>query len=427
MEYTDAIQYIEKIEAFGSKPGLSRITNLLERLDNPQQNLKIIHVAGTNGKGSTCTMLASILKHQGYKVGVYTSPHLISYNERMKINGIDISDNDFANITQTLRSYCNQMAQGGLEHPTCFEFLTAAAFLYFYKNKVDYVILEVGLGGRFDATNVIESPLLSIITSIGMDHMDYLGDTITQIAMEKGGIIKKNSPMVLYLQSNEVYNVINDICKENNSKVYYLGRRQIDVSYNEFDKTVFTIDTDYYHYNDITLHMIGEYQLYNCSTVLLAVEALRDLKVAISHEAVLQGLAQCYWPGRMELVSTKPYMIVDGAHNIDGIQLLVQFIKNHLANKNITLLIGVLKDKEYKVMMDQILPFVNNVVITEPISHRALSVEQLYDIIAPYGLPTYKEKDIQKALNTAKALTKKDEVIICAGSLYLIGEIKRIL
>jgi dihydrofolate synthase/folylpolyglutamate synthase len=427
LKYSDAINYIEQIQAFGSKPGLCRIKRLLEVLGNPQEHLKIIHVAGTNGKGSTCTMLEAILEKQGYSVGVYTSPHLVKYNERIKINTIPISDLEFSDLTEAVIKQCEQMIKQGFEQPTTFEVITAIAFCYFYAKQVDYLLLEVGLGGRFDATNVIGSPILSIITSIGMDHMDYLGHTLEAIASEKGGIIKKNSPTVLYLQSKEVYNVINDICIDKNSKLYYLTTRQIHIESNNLDKTIFSIHTDYYDYNNITLSMIGDYQLYNASTVLLAVEALRDLDIEISEQAILKGLEQVRWPGRMELISTKPYILLEGAHNFDGIQMLVDYIKNHLSQKNITLLIGVLKDKEYQTMMALLIPVVNQVVVTQPLSHRALDFEQFYNIVNHYGLPTYKEKDVGKALTIAKEITKIDEVIICAGSLYLIGQIKQII
>lgn len=421
--YNNALKYIEDIGTFGSMPGLERIEILLKRLGNPQDKLKIIHVAGTNGKGSTCIMIESILRNAGYKVGLYTSPHLQKYNERIKINNKNISDEIFAKLAEKMIFECNKMLEVGEGQATIFEFITALAICYFCENKTDYVILEVGMGGKYDATNIIKSPILSVITSIGIDHMEYLGDTIEQIALEKGGIIKKNSPTVLYFQSTYVYNVINKICLQKNSNLYYYNTVEINIKSEDLYKTVFSIKTDYYKYDNIILNMIGEYQIYNAATALLSVEALKDIGIHISNENVLKGLEEAYWQGRMELVSENPYTILDGAHNVDGIAMLSEYIKKHFSNKNITLLIGVLKDKEYKKMLDMLIPLAHNIIITEPISSRALTIETLETIVSK---SIYKQKDIAKAFNIAQKITKPDEIIICAGSLYLIGELKKI-
>lgn len=421
--YSNAIEYIENIGTFGSIPGLERMETLLKHLGNPQDKLKVIHISGTNGKGSTCIMIESILRNAGYNIGLYTSPHLHKYNERIKINNIDISDKAFANLAKKIITECNKMVNTGEAQVTIFEFITALAICYFYENKIDYVILEVGMGGKYDATNIIKSPILSVITSIGMDHMEYLGDTIEQIALEKGGIIKKNSPTVLYFQSVYVYNVIEKICLQQNSNLYYCNTVEVNIKSEDLYNTVFSIKTNYYQYENIILNMIGEYQIYNAETALLAIEALKDSGINISNENVLKGLEEAYWQGRMELVSENPYLILDGAHNVDGITMLCEYIKKHFPNKNITFLIGILKDKEYKKMLDMIIPLAHNIIITEPISSRALTIETFETIASQ---PIYKQKDITKAFNIAQEITKPDEVIICVGSLYLIGELKKI-
>lgn len=427
--YSNAIEYIENIGTFGSIPRLEHMETLLKHLGNPQDKLKVIHISGTNGKGSTCIMIESILRNAGYNIGLYTSPHLQKYNERIKINNIDISDKAFANLAQKIIPECNKMVNLGEGQITIFEFITALAICYFSENEIDYVILEVGMGGKYDATNIIKSPILSVITSIGMDHMEYLGDNIEEIALEKGGIIKKNSPTVLYFQSVYVYNVIEQICLQKNSNLYYCNTMEINIKCENLYNTVFSIKTNYYEYNNIILNMIGEYQIYNAATTLLAIEALKDIGLTILNKNVLKGLEDAYWQGRMELVSENPYIILDGAHNVDGITMLCEYIKKHFTNKNITFVIGVLKDKEYKKMLDMIIPLANNIIITEPISSRALSLE-IFETIVSKSIykqkAIYKEKDIAKAFNIAQEITKPDEVIICVGSLYLIGALKKI-
>lgn len=429
MEYNKAIEYIENLNSFGVKPSLKRIENLLNLLNNPQKNLKVIHVAGTNGKGSTCVMLENILIASGYKVGLYTSPHLIKYNERIKINNNCIDDETFSNLAELVISKYNKIAEANEEKPTLFEVLTAIAFCYFDLQNVDYAILEVGIGGRYDATNIIKSPILSIITSIGLDHTKYLGDTVEKIAFEKGGIIKNNTKTVLYPNSNKVYNIINKICNETNSKLYYCDFDEIKIKLKAQDlsKISFSIKTKYYSYQNVESQMIGEYQFYNIATVLTAVEVLKDIGLKLEKSNVLAGLKQSKWSGRMELISVKPPIILDGAHNIDGMKMLKSYINKYLNNKKVNLLIGFLKDKNYKDMIDILIPLTNKLIITEPSNYRALTVEEFANIISLYDLPVYLEKDSGKAFKLAKQLTNGNEILICVGSLYLIGELKNII
>lgn len=424
MDYSHAIEYIENIVTDGFKPELKRIEYLLELLDNPQNSLNVIHVAGTNGKGSTCAMLESILRHSGYSVGLYTSPHLERYNERIKFNGTDIDDTDFCKLTQYIAQKCNDMVKAGKQHPSIFEFITAIAFCYFKNCNPDFVILEVGIGGRFDATNTVKSPLVSIITSIGFDHTEYLGNTLESIAFEKGGIIKKNCPTVLYFNSDRVYNVIENLCIENNSKLYYSSNLKFDIKYDDLDKMIFSIETDFFKYSEICMNMIGQYQIYNAATALLAVEVLKDLGIEISN--VLHGIGMASWAGRMEIVSSNPYMLLDGAHNPDGIEMLYNYIKSHFKSKSITLVIGIFKDKQYQQMAN-IMDLVDNIVITEPPSSRALSVDKLKSLVLNHNPNTYVHTDVCKAIEIANNITKSDGIIICTGSLYLIGKIRNIV
>lgn len=427
MEYNDVISYINSIERFGSRPGLVRVQNLLRRLGNPEKNLKVIHVAGTNGKGSVSTMISYILEKSGYDVGMYTSPHLENYNERIKINNKDISDEEFATAGEKIIKACQECVENNEEHPTVFEFLTAMALLYFDEQSVDFVVLEVGLGGRYDATNVIENPLLSVITSISMDHMDVLGDSIESIAFEKAGIIKKNCSTVLFFPNNKVYNIIKSVCESLNSQLYYVSDMHIQNVRHSIEGITFSINTDFYSYKDLKVSLIGEHQIYNTALVLLAVEVLRNKGIEISEENVRIGLEECYWPGRLEIVGKNPLILLDGAHNEEGALALAKAFEQYFHDQNITLLIGVLKDKPYELMLKQLLPYASKVVLTEPNSSRKLPIDELEKTAVKYSSYIYQNADIAQAYELALKLTNEKDVLCCAGSLYLIGEIKKMI
>lgn len=427
MEYNDVISYINSIERFGSRPGLVRVQNLLRRLGNPEKNLKAIHVAGTNGKGSVSTMISYILEKSGYDVGMYTSPHLENYNERIKINNKDISDEEFATAGEKIIKACQECVENNEEHPTVFEFLTAMALLYFDEQSVDFVVLEVGLGGRYDATNVIENPLLSVITSISMDHMDVLGDSIESIAFEKAGIIKKNCSTVLFFPNNKVYNIIKSVCESLNSQLYYVSDMHIQNVRHSIEGITFSINTDFYSYKDLKVSLIGEHQIYNTALVLLAVEVLRNKGIEISEENVRIGLEECYWPGRLEIVGKNPLVLLDGAHNEEGALALAKAFEQYFHDQNITLLIGVLKDKPYELMLKQLLPYASKVVLTEPNSSRKLPIDELEKTAVKYSSYIYQNADIAQAYELALKLTNEKDVLCCAGSLYLIGEIKKMI
>jgi len=427
LNYDAVTSYLVQIERFGSRPGLERIIKLLNFLGNPEKNLNVIHVAGTNGKGSVCSMLQSVLMNAGYQVGMYTSPHLERYNERLKINNQDISNDDFTDIGEKVIWAAKKCVENGTEHPTVFECLTAMAFLYFYEKKVDFVVLEVGLGGRHDATNVIKKPLVSVITAIGKDHQDVLGNDIESIAYEKGGIIKKNCATVLYFPNRLVYNVINEICQKENSPLFYNSNIKFKDVRHSLDKMFFSIETDLYTYDGLELSLLGEHQLYNAATVLTTVEILKKQGVVIPESSIKQGLKDCYWPGRIEIIKKEPLVILDGSHNEESAQALSQFLKDYLNNKKITLLIGILKDKPYKKIIDTILPFAKKVIITEPDSPRKLSASELAELVKAYPVEFIKCPDIKEAVELAEKLLSEEDVLVCTGSLYLIGKVKSYL
>ncbi|MCI2000350.1 MAG: bifunctional folylpolyglutamate synthase/dihydrofolate synthase [Clostridia bacterium] len=427
MNYTESLEYLNKLYGMlGYDLGLGRVEALMKSMGNPQDKAKIVHVAGTNGKGSICSMMTSILIASGYKVGTYTSPHLEKYNERITVNNKQISEEDFAKHMTLVKNKCAEIANEGVSQPTVFEVVTAAAFNYFAEKQVDYIVLEVGMGGRCDATNVIKKPEVSVIASISMDHMEYLGDTLAKIAYEKGGIVKENCPTVLISENKEVYDTIKQICKQKNSKLYYLSETGAKAVKQDIAGTVFDVKNEYLDYKNIKISLLGEYQLMNATETLLACKAMNDNGAKLSEKAVFDGLADAKWKGRMEIVEKEPFVLLDGAHNIDGITMLSKSLKKYFSDKQITLLIGILGDKEYKKMLEVIIPLASKVVFTEPHSNRKWHVEAVEGLVKKYDVEVHIEKDISKAYTLAKSITDKKNVVVCAGSLYLIGELYKL-
>lgn len=424
MNYMESIKYLEEEVGFASVPGLSRIQALLKRLGNPEKKLRCIHVAGTNGKGSSVAMLSSILRESGLKTASYTSPHLHRYNERFVINGQEISDARFAEEITLMRSHCEAMASDGDDVPTLFEIVTAAAFHYFAEQQADIAVMEVGLGGTYDATNVIEKPLLSLIMSISMDHMDYLGNTLSDIAREKCGIIKKNCPVVLYSQEKLVYNMAKEMALTLSAPFYCETENQISVHKQDFDGTIFSVKNHLIDYQNITLPLSGDYQISNCITVLNACAILRQLGLPLTEETIRRGILHASWHGRMEVLKKRPLVLLDGAHNADGIAKLAQSLPHYVNGKKITLVLGVLGDKEYPLMLSEIFPLIHQAVLTEPLSERKLDLESLARATAHFHKPVLLEKEIPRAFDRALEITEENDLILCCGSLYMIGEIR---
>ena len=427
MNYAETLDYLQELYGMlGYDLGLDRIYSLMESMSNPQDSLNVIHVAGTNGKGSICSMVSSVLMAAGYKVGVYTSPHLEKYNERITINGTQISDDDFAAYLTNVRLHCDKIVKNGVGQPTIFEVVTAAAFKYFYDNKVDYVVLEVGMGGRCDATNIIKKPKCAVIASISLDHMEYLGDTLGKIAYEKGGIVKSGCPTVLLTANEEIHDVISEICKEKGSKLYYSKNSGAKIIKQDITGTVFDVENEVVSFKNAAISLLGEYQLINAAEVIMAFKALNDNGLNISDDALRKGLANAKWNGRMEIVENNPMVILDGAHNIDGISMLFKSLKKYFSDKKITMLIGILGDKEYEKMLELIMPIACKAVFTEPHSSRKWDVNDVAHLVEKYNTEIYIEKDIDKAYDLAKSITGKEDIVVCAGSLYLIGELYKL-
>lgn len=424
MDYNEAVSYIESSHRFGSKQGHKNFKKLMALLGNPQDNINAIHIAGTNGKGSTGSMIYQILEEQGYKTGLFSSPHLIKYNERIKFDGEYISDLDLSKHIEIVKNKVSELFNDDSVFFSFFEIITAAAFNYFAEKKADFVVLEVGLGGRLDSTNIIENPLVSVISTISFDHTEYLGNTISEIAREKGGIIKKNSFTVLYSQSKEVYNIIKDICLEKNSMLFYTEDYGVEIIERSFKGTIFSVKNNYFSYDKIFVGLLGDYQVFNACNSLMTVEALKKQNIVISDDAVFKGMANAQIRGRMEVIMKKPLFIIEGAHNNEGVDCLNLFLRNiKSGNKKITILIGILKDKDCSEMVFKLSEFCDNIIFTETNNKRAVKAEILSEMENFGDKNIFVEKDFEKAVDLALNISDENDCIICAGSLYLAGDV----
>lgn len=404
-----------RLRRFGIILGLDTIRQILDGLKNPQDRFKTIHVAGTNGKGSICSALATILKLAGYKVGLYTSPHLVRFNERICINGAEISDENVVKAYQAVKK-----VHTGDREPTFFEFSTAMAFYEFGRQKVDWAVIETGMGGRMDATNII-MPEVSIISNISLEHQSYLGKTIAEIAGEKAGIIKKNIPVITGVKQKAAISALNEASEKNSAPLYcfrkdFRVRRNKDGSFHYFGIRN--------QWKNMRTALSGSYQVDNAALVLGASEILNQGGANLSEDIIRQGLSENRWAGRLEVVRTSPYVILDGAHNLDAAKHLANFLSGQLSGKNITLVVGILDDKPYGAMMACLLPLCKKVIITQPDIDRAMPPKKLYNIAKAGVKRVTIEPKVADAVQKAIAEAKPDEVICIAGSLYVVGEAK---
>lgn len=428
MNYEQAIEYIESTCKFGNNSGTKRVEKILELLGNPHRELKCIHIAGTNGKGSTTVMISKILIEAGYKVGMYTSPYLEEFEERIQINGENIPKDRLASVMSRVAEAVDKIIKDGYGSPTEFEIITCAMFLYYFEEKIDYGVIEVGLGGRMDSTNVI-TPLVSVITSISFDHMGILGDTLEKIAYEKAGIIKEGVPLVLYPQQKESEEVIKNICKEKNSPLIYVKEDSVKSTeenlYNvNYQRCIIsTLNKEY----NIELSLLGIHQLLNCSAVLNVMEQLQSLGTNIEEEHILRGLKNVKWPGRMEIMKKNPIVLIDGAHNIDGIDKLSKNVKKYFKYNKLILIIGILSDKQVEEMIKTIVPLAHRVIAITPHSYRAENADKLAEIIKKYNDNYEKIEDYDTAYTKALSYCEEEDMILICGSLYMIGDMRKII
>ncbi|MGX4601366.1 bifunctional folylpolyglutamate synthase/dihydrofolate synthase [Faecalimicrobium sp. JNUCC 81] len=428
MNYQESLKYIEETHKFGIRLGLDNMSRLLELLGNPQDKVKIIHVAGTNGKGSTCSFITSILKESGYKVGLYTSPFLETFTERIRVNGENIPKEDVARIVTLIREKIEQMVSEGYSYPTEFEIVTTMAFYYYCEQEVDFVALEVGLGGRYDATNIIKGSEVSVICSISLDHVNILGDTIPKIAYEKGGIIKENGTAIVYDQSNEAKDVIKEICKDKNANYIEVKFDDIDIKKSDIYSQVYNATIMGERYEDLEIKLIGDHQVNNSILALSVIKYLVDTKgLEISEENIRKGLINTKWPGRIEKIKEMPIFIIDGAHNEDGAKSLAKAIDKNFKGKNLTMLIGMLEDKDIDGVLEILMPRFDKAIVTTPDNPRAISSELLKEKISKYVANVVEKKEIEDAVNYALENSNEDDVIISAGSLYMIGAVRTIV
>lgn len=419
MDYKEARSFIDEAHRFGGEISLRTITQFLERLGNPQDDLKFIHIAGTNGKGSVGAYLASVLKEAGYKVGRFVSPTLYEYRERIQINEKYISEEDFAEMMDQIAPVIRQMEQEGQQLPSPFEIETALSFLYYRKMQCDLVLLECGMGGKNDATNVVKTTELAVITSISMDHMEYLGETIKQIAEQKAGIIKPGASVVTCLQQPEAAIAIEKACRANRNLLAVGKAYNANVLESDLEHLTFT-----YGERTITIHLAGAHQLENAVLALTGVQALIFRGYEISEEQICAGFEKAVWNGRFTVLKKEPYFIVDGAHNPDAAKKLKKSIQMYFPTQNKIFLMGVLKDKQYDEIASILTPMAKEVVVMEtPDNPRALSVQELADTVRKYNANVHIADSLQEAVEKSFELAGREDVIVAFGSLSFTGEL----
>lgn len=431
-EYEETLAFIKDLTKFGINFGLERIQALLDRLGNPEKKVRVIHIGGTNGKGSTAAILQAILKQAGFNVGMYISPHLHDFRERISINGEMILPEDVVVGMDEIKPHLQALLGKGVEHPTEFEVSTALALLFFAQKQPDFVLLEVGLGGEIDSTNVVH-PLISVLTNIGMDHMDYLGNTIEEITRVKAGIIKEGVPVVTSAVKAEALEVIKECSILKGSEVIVVG---YDVRWEKVDRNG---DSFNYHglnsfYPELKLALQGEHQFVNASTALAVVELLQErFAHNIPETAIRQGLSTVKWPGRLELLSMNPKILLDGAHNVDGMESLVQALRKYqdglYKHRRLILCLGMLGDKEIEKALGIIGPLVHVIVVTKPSSPRAGDWEYIALLAEEYLAKDniYVIEDPILAVNKCLEMLDLEDMLCVTGSLYMLGPVRQYL
>ncbi|MBR3779914.1 MAG: bifunctional folylpolyglutamate synthase/dihydrofolate synthase [Clostridia bacterium] len=419
MNCNEAIEYIHSLEKFGINPGLERIRALCNLLGNPQKKLKVIHVAGTNGKGSTSTMISNVLRKSGYNTGLFISPYVTDFRERIQYNGNMIDKYDLAECVEKVKTAVDVLNETGIQ-PTEFEALTAAAFVYFEMKKCDFVVLEVGLGGRLDSTNVIEAPYATVITSISLDHTAILGDTIEEIAHEKCGIIKFGAETVLYpFQDEKVFPIVKKICSDKCNDLRIPDINKLRIIDEKLEGTVANYDGI-----EFLLPLAGEHMIYNACTAIEAVRSLSRLGIIISDKAISEGITMSVMPARMELIKKHPVIILDGGHNEGCAKVLSDFIKKHLDGKRIIMVASMMSDKDYMSYLSVVAPLADVFIATRVDMLRALPSGELMMSASAFCENCHDVPIPSKAVTAARNIMQDDDVLIICGSFYLAGDIR---
>lgn len=422
MNYQETQDYLDSLNRLGSVPGLDSIRELLYRLGNPQNKTKFIHISGTNGKGSANAFISEILKTAGYRTGRYISPAVLSPLEIIQMNNENISEEEFSDIVSEIAVKCDEIVNDGLNHPTRFEIETAAAFVFFNRNKCDFAVVECGMGGLLDATNVINTTVCSIIMPISVDHTSFLGDTLEEIVSHKAGIIKPNTPVICAKQqSQKAYDIILETARINNSECVIVNTDIMNVNYGE------SISFDYKELTDIHISLKGIYQPYNAIPAIECAFMLRKYGYQIKNSDIYTGLLNASWFGRFTVLGNSPDFIVDGSHNPHGAQMLSECLGTYYPQGGLTFIIGIFKDKDYKKILEYCMPYAKNVFVIEtPENIRSMPVKTLAEFIKNnYDVCVYTYETIELSVKKALEITAKDNAVIAFGSLSHLGIIKK--
>ncbi len=422
MTYDEAMFFIHNTEKYGSSLGLGNMFNLMAELGNVQDKLKIIHIAGTNGKGSVGAFISEILKFAGFKAGRYVSPTIFEYTERFQINGKFIEKYKFCHICDKVKNAVEKIVSQGKCHPTSFEIETAAAFLYFYEEKCDFVLLETGLGGRLDATNIIKENLCAVITSISIDHTDFLGNSLSEIALEKCGIIKNGSPVVSIFQNNKVMSIIEENCLKKKSNLIKVLKE--DIFYNGFND--YYQNFNYKNYLNIKIRLLGNFQTENASLAIEVVELLIKKGYNIKEKNIYDGLLNTVWQGRFQILGKNPVFVADGAHNSDAANRLRENIQMYFKSKKIVFIAAVFKDKDYKKIAELTADLADEIFVFTLKTPRGLDAEIFAEEFLKYNKNVFCVSDIEEAVSRSILAAGKDGVVIAFGSLSYMGELIRI-
>lgn len=424
MKYVECMEYIGECQSYGSVPGLENTRRLLERIGNPERSLRFVHIAGTNGKGSVLSMISTVLAGAGYQTGCYISPTILDYRERFQINGKMISKQELAGYMERIRDAAEAMAAEGEAHPTIFEMETALGFLWFAQKKCDIVVLETGLGGLLDATNVIPAPLLCVLTSISRDHMGVLGETLSQIAAQKAGIIKPGSRVVSILQEPEAMKVVEEACVRMGCAFSVADPGQASHIRYGLERQRFS----YGGYQNLEIPLAGRYQIDNGALAVEALKALSGLGFPVTEKKLRSGLMKTSWPGRFEIIGRKPLFVADGAHNEDGAKRLAQSIDLYFTNKRILYIIGILKDKETDRILEQTCPYADAVIcVAAPGNPRAMAALELAQEARRYHGNVTAADSLEEAVEMAYLLAGPQDVILAFGSLSFQGALRKIV
>lgn len=419
MNYQQAMDYIEEAKSYGYTMGLEHIKELCERLGNPQDKLKFIHVAGTNGKGSISAMISSILKANGYKTGTYSSPSVFSYEEKMRFQGKPVAKTVLVKLLEQVKLAADQMEEEGKGHPSVFEIETATAFLFFVEKECDLVVLEAGLGGIEDATNIIKNPILTVFASISLDHCDYLGGTIAEITDKKTGIIKEGCSVVTLKQLPEAMDVLEQRAGKLHCPLFVGDPGKAKQIHQTIKKQSFI----YGDFGKVEIPLLGGYQIANATVVLEAVNALKEAGFTLTDDKVRKGFMETEWPGRFTLIANKPAFIIDGAHNPDAAEKLAESIRYYFTNKRIIYIMGILKDKDYEKIIETTCPLASMIItVATPDKRRTMSAYELAQEVQRVNPNVTAVDSVEEAVEMSYLFAGKEDVIVAFGSLSYLGK-----